>query len=118
MRDPQVPMTDRSVATGRPVLRRLADRLGIASAYLDQSGGQERITSDATRERLLAAMGIDASTEERARDALRRLRRKARREWIAPVRVVRQRSRTLRSVRVRVPTWHVHEIRWTLTLRT
>jgi hypothetical protein len=34
------------------------------------------------------------------------------------VRVVRQRSRALRRVRIRVPTLHVHEIRWTLTLRT
>src|SRR5678816_330800 len=87
-------------------------------SYLDQSGGEQRVTSDATRERLLAAMGIDASTEERALHALRRLRRKAQRQWIAPVRVVRQRSRALRRVRIRVPTLHVHEIRWTLTLQT
>src|SRR6188472_1415136 len=111
-------MSDPIVVAGRPMLRRLADRLGIASAYLDQSGGQERITTDATRERLLAAMGIDASTEERALQALRRLRRQLRRQWIEPVRVVRQRSRALRRVRIRVPTLHVHEIRWTLTLRT
>jgi 4-alpha-glucanotransferase len=110
-------MSEPIVVTGRPMLRRLADRLGIASAYLDQSGGQERITTDATRERLLAAMGIDASTEERALEAFRRLRRKTRRQLLAPVRVVRQRSHTLRRVRVRVPTWHVHEVRWTLTLR-
>src|SRR6188472_1294870 len=110
-------MSDPIVVAGRPMLRRLADRLGIASAYLDQSGGQERVTTDATRERLLAAMGIDASTEERAFQALQRLRRKTRRQLLAPVRVVRQRSGTLRRVRVRVPTWHVHEIRWTLTLR-
>src|SRR5258705_13054142 len=101
-------MSESFVATDRPMLRRLADRLGIASAYLDQSGGQERITTDLTRERLLAAMGVDATTEERALEAMQRLRRKARRQWIAPVRVVRQRSRTLRSVRGRVPTWHVH----------
>jgi 4-alpha-glucanotransferase len=99
------------------MLRRLADRMGIASAYLDQSGGQERITTDATRERLLAAMGIDASTEDHALEALERLRQKTRRQWLEPVRVVRQRSRALRRVRVRVPTWHVHEIHWTLTLR-
>jgi 4-alpha-glucanotransferase len=111
-------MSEHPIATERPALRRLADRLGIASAYLDQSGGEERVTTDATRERLLAAMGIDASTEERARETLERLRRKVRRQWIAPVRVVRQRSRALRSVRVRVPAWHVHEVHWTLTLRT
>jgi hypothetical protein len=31
-------MSDRSVSTDRPVLRRLAARLGIAESYLDQSG--------------------------------------------------------------------------------
>ena len=67
------------------MLRRLADRLGIASAYLDQSGGQERVTTDATRERLLAAMGIDASTEDHALEALERLRQKTRRQWLEPV---------------------------------
>ncbi|HEU4723214.1 MAG TPA: 4-alpha-glucanotransferase [Gemmatimonadaceae bacterium] len=111
-------MSDRSVSTERPALRRLAARLGIAESYLDQSGDEQRITTDETRERLLAAMGIDASSEARAREALQHLRRKARRQWIAPVRVVRQTSRHLRRVRIRVPAWHVHEVHWTLTLRT
>jgi 4-alpha-glucanotransferase len=111
-------MSEPSVSTDRPTLRRLAARLGIADSYLDQSGGEQRVTSDATRERLLAAMGIDASTEERALHALRALWRKVQRQWIAPVRVVRQPSRALRRVRLRLPTLHVHEIHWTLTLRT
>ena len=111
-------MSEPSVSTDRPTLRRLATRLGIADSYLDQSGGEQRVTTDATRERLLAAMGIDASTEDRALHALRRLRRQVCRQWIEPVRVVRQRSRALRRVRIRVPPLHVHEIRWTLTLRT
>src|SRR5215212_7809167 len=106
------------VSIERPALRRLAARLGIADSYLDQTGDEQRVTTDATRERLLAAMGIDASTEELALDALRALRRKMQRQWIAPVRVVRDRSRTLRRVRIRVPTLHVHEVHWTLTLRT
>jgi 4-alpha-glucanotransferase len=110
-------MTRHSVATERPALRRLAARLGIAESYLDQTGGEQRVTSDATREQLLAAMGIDASTEERAEKALRRLRRKAQHQWLAPVRVVRQSSRAVRRVRFRVPTLHVHEIHWTLRLR-
>ena len=76
-------MTGHPVSTDRPALRRLAARLGIAESYLDQSGGEQRVTSDATRERLLAAMGIDASTEERALLALRRLRRRARLQWIS-----------------------------------
>ena len=71
-------MSEPSVSTDRPTLHRLAVRLGIAESYLDQSGGEQRVTTDATRERLLAAMGIDASTEERALHALRTLRRQAR----------------------------------------
>ena len=111
-------MSERSVSADRPALRRLAARLGIAESYLDQTGDEQRVTTDATREQLLAAMGIDASTEARARAALRALRRKAQRQWLAPVRVVRETSRRLRRVRVRVPTLHVHEVHWTLRLRT
>jgi 4-alpha-glucanotransferase len=111
-------MSEQSVSTDRPVLRRLAARLGIAESYVDQTGGEQRVTTDATRERLLAAMGIDASTEERALHALRLLRRRARRQWIAPVRVVRQRSRSIRRVRIGMPTLHVHEIHWILRLQT
>ena len=111
-------MSEQSVSTDRPALRRLAARLGIAESYLDQTGDEQRVTTDATRERLLAAMGIDASTEDRARDGLRGLRRKARRQWLAPVRVVRESSRHLRRVRVRLPALHVHEVPWTLRLRT
>ena len=102
----------------RPALYALADRLGIQHSYLDQTGENVRLTSDETREALLSAMGIDASTEERATEALRALRRTERRQWIAPVRVVRQRSRALRRVPVRVPPMRAEELRWTLTLRT
>ena len=107
-----------SVSADRPALHRLAARLGIAEYYLDQTGDEQRVTTDATRERLLAAMGIDASTEERARAALRALRRRSQRQWLAPVRVVRETSRRLRRVLVRVPALHVHEVHWTLRLRT
>ena len=102
----------------RPALTALADKLGIQRSYVDQTGDNVRLTSDETREALLSAMGIDASTEERAKEALRALRRKKRRQWIAPVRVVRQRSRALRRVSVRVPAMGAEDIRWTLTLRT
>ena len=102
----------------RPLLRKLADRMGIVDSYLDQSGGEIRYTPDRTRERLLAAMGIDASNEERAANALSAHNRAARRRWIDPVRVVRQRSRTLARVVVRVPPMETDSIQWTLTLRT
>jgi 4-alpha-glucanotransferase len=102
----------------RPALRELADRLGIRSSYVDQTGESLRLTSDATRERLLAAMGYDASTEESAAKLLRALRRAERQRWIEPVRVVRQLSRSLPRVRVRVPRFDADAVQWTLTLRT
>ncbi|MDB4885219.1 MAG: sugar kinase [Gemmatimonadetes bacterium] len=102
----------------RPMLRRLADRLGIQPSYLDQTGERLRVTSDETRERLLAAMGYDVATEEAAEATLRRLRKSERSRLIAPVRVVRQRSRRLRTVKVRVPAMRADEVHWTLTLRT
>ena len=111
-------MTAQMEATDRPLLRRLANRLGIVESYLDQSGGEVRHTSDHTRERLLHAMGIDASTETRAARALRALQRARLSEWIAPVRVVRKRSRTLAQVNVRVPAMRADVVHWRLTLRT
>ncbi|NUO96169.1 MAG: hypothetical protein HOQ14_16935, partial [Gemmatimonadaceae bacterium] len=48
------------VATTRPHLQALAERLGIQPSYVDQTGEKLRLTSDATREALLGAMGIDA----------------------------------------------------------
>jgi 4-alpha-glucanotransferase len=92
--------------------------MGIVESYVDQSGVSLRETSDLTRERLLAAMGLDASTEERAEAALRAIVRKEKRRVIEPVRVVRQRSKGLSRVRVRVPRMDVHEVHWTLTLTT
>ncbi len=102
----------------RPALHALADRLGIQPSYVDQTGETLRLTSDETRVALLAAMGHDASTEERASLALRALRLAARRRCIEPVRVVRQRSRALRHVVVRVPALRTEAVQWTLVLRT
>ena len=104
--------------TTRSSLNLLADHLGIQPSYVDQTGETLRFTSDATREALLAAMGFDASTEEQAAAALRALRDVERRQWIAPVRVVRQRSRALSRVAVRMPLMRASEVRWTLMLRT
>ncbi len=111
-------MTSHSTTLERPLLRRLAARVGIMESYVDQSGVSRRETSDLTRERLLAAMGLDASTEERAEAALRTIVRRKRGRVVEPVRVVRQRSKRLACVRVRVPRMDVHEVRWTLTLIT
>ena len=92
--------------------------MGIVESYVDQSGGEVRHTSDATRERLLGAMGLNASTEDGAHAALRTLRHRARHRWIDPVRVVRQRSRKLSRVAVRVPAIDAESVHWTLTLST
>ncbi|MEP6990042.1 MAG: 4-alpha-glucanotransferase [bacterium] len=105
-------------AIDRPLLRQLAARMGIVDAYVDQSGDEMRQTSDETRMRLLAAMGMSADTEGRARRWLRALRRANRCQWISPVRVVRQRSRHLSRVKVRVPRLDVHEVQWQLVLET
>jgi 4-alpha-glucanotransferase len=108
-------MTD---TADRPQLRKLAARMGIVEAYLDQSGGEMRQTSDVTRVKLLAAMGYDACTEESARDILRTLRRATRRQWISPVRVVRQQSKSLSRVRVCVPRSDADDVEWRLALVT
>jgi len=113
-----VEIVEQPEQSDRPLLRRLADRLGIVDAYLDQSGSELRRTSNATRERLLAAMGYDASTEDRARDVLRALWRAKRRQCISPVRVERQRSKSLTCVMVRVPRMDAEEIEWRLALVT
>jgi len=114
-------MTERhhaSTDVERPMLRALADRMRIQPSYMDQTGEKVRHTSDHTRVRLLVAMGIDASTEERAAEALRRLRRAERRRVIDPVRVVRQRSPRLSRVTVRVPASAASDVAWTMVLRT
>jgi len=49
----------------RPFLLALADRVGILPGYTD-ARGQPQFTTDSTREALLAAIGLDASNEERA----------------------------------------------------
>ena len=87
----------------RPKLRELADRLGIVSEYIDQTGTRIRRTSDRTRETLLAIMGFDAPTEDAARGWLAELEHEERDEIVAPVRVVERDDPTTNRVRVRLP---------------
>ena len=69
-------------------LRTLADRLGILREYVDQTGRETRVTSDETRIAILAAMGIDASTEADAARALQQLEERERSRALRPVRVL------------------------------
>jgi len=60
--------------TERPALQALAARAGILDGYHSALDGSWVATSDATREALLAAMGLDASSEAAAsRDLAKRL---------------------------------------------
>jgi 4-alpha-glucanotransferase len=72
----------------RPRLRALADRVGIVASYTASSRRERRVTSDATREALLAAMGFDATTETAADQALRAIAEDEQTRLLDPVRVV------------------------------
>lgn len=84
-------------------LHALASRLGILDEYVDQTGRETRLTSDATRVALLAAMGVDASTEAQIRHALLALDEREQREIMPPVRVVRESEAWDRTLRFRIP---------------
>ena len=84
-------------------LQALAARLGILDRYVDQTGRETRVTSDATSTALLAAMGVDASSEAQIAKALRALDERERRQILAPVRVVRESDAWDRTLRFRVP---------------
>jgi 4-alpha-glucanotransferase len=73
-------------------LRELTERLGILSSYLSQDGRELRSTSDETRVAILAAMGYDASSEERARAVLAELAARDSESVADPVLVVRERE--------------------------
>ncbi|MCL4684380.1 4-alpha-glucanotransferase [Myxococcota bacterium] len=90
------------MSSERPLLGSLAERLGILSSYWDLTG-QQRVTSDATREALLAALHIDASDEAHAAAALARLDAEQAARWIDPVLVWREHEDSIPRVPVRVP---------------
>jgi len=72
----------------RVVLRQLAERMGIVAAYRPMLTANVRATTDETRERLLAAMGHDASTEDSARRALQALDARRAERRLAPARIL------------------------------
>jgi len=87
----------------RTKLRELAERLGIISEYVDQTGRSVRRTSDRTRESLLAVMGFDTPTEDAARGWLAELDHEEREAIVAPVRVVERDGPSANRVRVQLP---------------
>lgn len=96
------------------MLTRLSDELGIVPVYLDQTGKERRYTTDATRVAILGAMGIDASTTERAEAALRARRAAVRGALLEPVQVVEWSPASLAAVHVRLPAGG--EVRWVLEI--
>lgn len=95
-------------------LHRLAGLAGIVPEYLDQTGTERRETTDATRIAILRALGIDASTEERAAAALEAWESELAAEPIAPVRVVEVGSDEAERVLIRAHA----DTSWELTLVT
>jgi 4-alpha-glucanotransferase len=93
-------------------LRRLADRMGIIPEYRDQTGRETRTTSDDTRRALLHAMGVDASSDTAAENALAALDADDEKILIAPVAV----RGTTDVLRVRAPASRASSGPWRLEI--
>jgi len=93
----------RSRATGldRELLARLAGMYGIADGYTGYSG-QQNVTTSATRLTLLAAMGIDASTNAACRAAIAARETEATAPGLDRVRVLPEGADALRTLGVRL----------------
>ncbi len=101
---------------GRPQLRALAERAGILASFR-ADGGATRVTSEATAVALLAAMGVDGSSEAAARAALRDWDERAARRILEPVQVVAVGGPEARRVRVHLPRRGPRPSAWRLALR-
>jgi 4-alpha-glucanotransferase len=99
----------------RQEMHTLARRLGVARGYTGYDG-RERSVADATLEALLAAMGLDASTEARASEALHELARAELAPGLARVRVARTGAPDLGRVRLRLPEGARGNVRYALEL--
>ena len=97
-------------------LRELAEYMQIVPEYVDQTGKEVRITSDETRRALLGALGIDASSDDAARESLATLRAADRQRIIPPVRVVQVGSAA--NVSVQSPPSRATSGPWRLDLET
>jgi 4-alpha-glucanotransferase len=97
-------------------LEQLAAYVGIVPDYVDQTGQETRVTSDDTRRALLAALGIDASTGEAAREALAELIAEDESRLLPPVRVMQQRDGSERAFDVRAPASRSRSGPWRVEL--
>lgn len=88
--------------------------MGIIDEYVDQTGRETRRTSDRTRVALLAAMGIDAANEARARRSLEMLDAEEEQGMVPPAAVVAVDDRSP-GMRVRVGA-DVRAVDWSYTV--
>jgi glycogen operon protein len=99
----------------RELVARLASQHGIADGYVGYSG-QAHTTSTATRVTLLAAMGVDASTNAACRAALAEREARLRAPGVDNVRVLPERADALRSVVLRAPKANAASVRYRIDL--
>ena len=102
----------------RPILAALAERVRILPEYVSHDGRERRITTDETRVALLAAMGMDASTEASAAAALDVLDRGERERLLDPVQVTQTIGGEPLTVPIRVVTEGPASVDWFLELHT
>ena len=88
--------------------------MGIIDEYVDQTGKETRRTSDRTRVAILAAMGIDAANDAKARRSLAMLDAEEESGMIAPTTVVAVDDRSP-GMRVRVGAG-VRSVEWSYTV--
>jgi 4-alpha-glucanotransferase len=91
--------------------------MGILPCYRAGPGGEEHQTSDVTRVRLLAAMGLDAATEAVAAEALRAIAVREQSRLVEPVVVVTSGSGA-GKLALRLPGGDAAPVDWSLELRT
>jgi len=97
-------------------LRLLADELGIIPEYVAQTGREVRVTSDETRRVVLAALGVDASTDDAALGSLAAIRDLESRRLMPAVRVVERGQASAGVFSVRRPPPRSARGAWRLEL--
>jgi 4-alpha-glucanotransferase len=102
----------------RPILAALAKRLGILPEYVSHDGRERRITTDATRVALLAAMGMDASSEASATAAMDVLESAESGQLVDPVQVTQTLGSEPLTVPIRIVTEGPASVDWFLELHT